>query len=232
MSGLSLIHVVREPADNTGDPAPLLILLHGVGSNEHDLIGLAPALDPRFFIVSARAPITLGDGAYGWYHVQFSPTGHVIQPEEAEHSRRLVLQFVDELIRSYNVDRSRVFLMGFSQGCIMSLAAALTAPPKFAGVVGMSGRMLPDLESRFAPADQLSGLPVMIVHGTFDSVLSIEFGRAIRDALKKLPVFLTYREYEMGHHVSEQSFADVTAWLAAQLEAPDWRANSRRENKE
>ena len=195
-------------------------------------MGLAPALDPRFFIVSARAPITLGDSAYGWYHVQFSPTGHVIDPEEAERSRKLILQFVDELIVSYNVDRSRVFLMGFSQGCIMSLAAALTAPRTFAGVVGMSGRMLADLETRTAPADQLSGLPVLIVHGTYDSVLSIDFGRAIRDVLKSLPVSLTYREYEMGHHVSEQSLADVTAWLGTQLQAPDWRANSLTQSKE
>ena len=92
--------------------------------------------------------------------------------------------------------------------------------------------MLPDLESRTAPADQLQGLPVLIVHGTYDSVLSVEFGRAIRDALERLPVSLTYREYEMGHHVSEQSFADVTAWLEAQLEAPDWRTNSVAKNEE
>ena len=232
MSRFSLIHAVREPAGNPPGPAPLLILLHGVGSNEQDLLGLAPALDPRFFIVSARAPITLGHGAYGWYHVQFSSTGHVIDPEEAERSRQLILQFVDEVTRSYNVDRNRVFLMGFSQGCIMSLAAALTDPRKFAGIVGMSGRMLPNLQSRYAPTDQLEGLPVFIVHGTYDSVLSIEFGRAIRDDLEKLPVDLTYREYEIGHHVSEQSLADVTAWLAAQLDAPDWRATSATENEE
>ena len=232
MSRFSLFHVVREPADNAGEPAPLLILLHGVGSNEDDLIALAPALDPRFFIVSARAPITLGDSAYGWYHVQFSPTGHVIDPDEAERSRKLILQFVDELIHSYKVDRTRVFLMGFSQGCIMSLAAALSEPQTFAGIVGMSGRMLPGLESRTAPADQLRGLPVLIVHGTYDSVLPIEFGRAIRDALEKLPVSLTYREYDMGHHVSDQSFADVTAWLEAQLQAPDWRTSSVARNEE
>ena len=63
------------------EPAPLLILLHGVGSNEQDLIGLAPALDPRFFVVSARAPITLGYGAYGWYHVQFLTTGYIMDHE-------------------------------------------------------------------------------------------------------------------------------------------------------
>ena len=75
-----------------------------------------------------------------------------------------------ELTRSYNVDPNRVFLMGFSQGCIMSLAAALTDPRRFAGVVGMSGRMLPGVVSKIAPPNQLAGLPIMIVHGTEDTV--------------------------------------------------------------
>ena len=226
MSHFSLIHAVREPVGNTREPAPLLILLHGVGSNEQDLIGLAPALDPRFFVVSARAPITLGYGAYGWYHVQFLTTGYIMDHDEAESSRKLVLQFVGELTRSYNVDPNRVFLMGFSQGCIMSLAAALTDPRRFAGVVGMSGRMLPGVVSKIAPPNQLAGLPIMIVHGTADTVLSIDLGREIREELEKLPVDLTYREYEMGHQISEQSMADITGWLDARLEAPDWRANS------
>jgi phospholipase/carboxylesterase len=226
MNQFSLIHAVREPAGNTPEPAPLLLLLHGVGSNEEDLMGLAPALDPRFFIVSARAPITLGHRAYGWYHVQFTSTGHIIDFEEAEQSRKILLRFVDELIRSYNIDARRVYLMGFSQGCIMSLAAALTEPGKFAGVAGMSGRMPPGIDDKIAPPNELNGLPILIVHGMYDSVISIELGRGIRDALEKLPVELTYREYPIGHHVSEESLNDVTTWLAGQLDAPDWRAKS------
>lgn len=219
MSGLSLVHLVREPTRPVGGPAPLLLLLHGVGSNEQDLMGLAPSLDPRFFIVSARAPIKLGPQSFGWYHVQFTGTGHIIDPEEAEHSRQLLLKFVDELADAYPIDSHRVFLMGFSQGCIMSVAAALTAPQKFAGIVGMSGRLLPDILTKAALAEQLKDLPILIVHGTFDSVLQIDYGRAIRDALQKLPVDLTYREYPMAHHVSEESLTDVTAWLTARLNA-------------
>ena len=73
MSRFSLILAVREPSGNARESAPLLVLLHGVGSNEQDLIGLAPALDSRFFVVSVRAPITLGHSSYGWYPVQFAP---------------------------------------------------------------------------------------------------------------------------------------------------------------
>ena len=223
MSRFSLIHAVREPSGNARESAPLLVLLHGVGSNEQDLIGLAPALDSRFFVVSVRAPITLGHSSYGWYPVQFAPEGPIIDPDAAERSRLLILKFVDELAESYNIDGERMFLMGFSQGCIMSIAAALTAPRKFAGIVGMSGRLLPGIVSKLAPDDQLRGLPVMVVHGTQDSVLSIDFGRGIRDALEKLPVDLVYREYAMGHNVSQQSLDDISSWLTVRLDSPDWR---------
>ncbi|HYI94419.1 MAG TPA: alpha/beta fold hydrolase [Bryobacteraceae bacterium] len=222
----SLVHAVREPAGNTREPAPLLLLLHGVGSNEQDLMGLAPALDPRFFVVSARAPITLGHSSYGWYHVQFTPTGHIIDADEAERSLELLRTFVEELASSYNIDRQRIFLMGFSQGCIMSVASALMAPRNFAGIVGMSGRLLPGIVERAAPADELRGFPAMIVHGTQDQVLQIAFGRAIRDELQKLPVDLTYREYSIGHSVSQQSLTDIAEWLTQRLDAPDWRSKA------
>ena len=223
MARFSLVHAVREPAGNTREPAPLLILLHGVGSNEQDLIGLAPALDSRFFVVSARAPVTLDYGRYGWYHVQFTPTGFIFDQEEAEQSRKLIMQFVKELLDSYNVDPARVFLMGFSQGCIMSVAAALTHPQMFAGIVGMSGRLLPDLLTKTASPELLRGMPLMIVHGMQDSVISINDGRALRDALQTLPVDLTYIEYPMGHHVSDESLFDISAWLATRLDTTDWR---------
>jgi phospholipase/carboxylesterase len=224
MNRFSLIHAVREPSGNTRESAPLLLLLHGVGSNEQDLIGLAPELDSRFFVVSARAPITLGHSSYGWYPVQFTPTGHIIDPDAAERSRMLILRFVDELADSYNIDRDRIFLMGFSQGCIMSIAAALTAPRKFAGIVGMSGRLLPGILTKVADVEQLRGLPFMVVHGTQDAVLPIHYGRAIREALQSLPVDLTYHEYSMGHNVSPQSLSDIAEWLSNRLDSPDWRS--------
>src|SRR5437763_10158037 len=112
---LSLTHLTREPTAPAEGAPPLLLLLHGVGSNEADLFGLAPELDGRFFVVSARAPITLGPGAYGWFHVAFTPQGPAIIPAEAEQSRQALLRFIDEVVEAYGVDPRRVYLMGFSQ---------------------------------------------------------------------------------------------------------------------
>lgn len=214
---LSLHHLTHPSSQPAPGRSPLLLLLHGVGSHEGDLIQLAPHLDGRFFIVSARAPITLGPGMYAWFHMILDPRQPVIKPEEAEHSRQTLLKFIDEVADAYGTDPHRVYLLGFSQGGIMSLSVALTRPDKVAGVVALSGRILPEVLPLMAPPQALRGLPLFVAHGVDDLILPIHHGRATRDRLTQLPVELTYREYAMGHHLTEESLQDVAAWLTARL---------------
>lgn len=218
---LPLIYQMRPPQTptQTGEP-PLLLLLHGVGSNEEDLFSLAPALDPRFLVLSVRAPLTLGPGSYAWFHVTFTPEGPNHIPEEAEASRVLIGQFIDEAVKAFGADPRRVYLMGFSQGAIMSEAVALTQPERVAGAVLMSGRTLPEIAARPASPEALTGLPILVLHGTQDSVLPIRHGRETRAALETLPVALTYREYPIPHTISPESFADATGWLTERLDLP------------
>jgi phospholipase/carboxylesterase len=214
---LSLVHLINPPSEQSVGTPPLLLLLHGVGSHEGDLFDLVPYLDGRFFVVSARAPITLAPGSYAWFHVQFTPTGSIINPEEAESSRQLLLRFIDELVEAYGLDPQRVYLMGFSQGAIMSFSVALTRPDKVAGIVAMSGRIPPEIRPLIAPPEQLKGLPILVVHGTNDNMLPIENGRESQKLLSKLPVELDYREYWMGHTISTESLARVSTWLTERL---------------
>lgn len=217
---LSLTHITREPVRPSTGPPPLLLLLHGRGSHEGDLVGLAPYVDGRFFIVSARGPVVLGPGMYAWYHVQLDPIQPVIDAGEAERSRALLVRFIDEVTATYEVDPARVYLLGFSQGAIMSLSLALSVPERLAGVVAMSGWIPPEVPARAVPLEAMRGLPVLVLHGTQDPILPVHLGRAVRDRLASLPVALTYREYEMGHHVSEESLADAAAWLKDRLDEP------------
>jgi phospholipase/carboxylesterase len=217
MKTLSLVHLVSQPKVEASNP-PLLLLLHGVGSNEHDLFGLVPYLDKRFLIISVRAPNTLGPGSYAWFEVDFTPQGPVINPAQAEASRLALITFLDEAVNAYDADPKQVYLMGFSQGAIMSSSIALTQPQLVAGVVLMSGRILPEIQPLIASNEELSGLPFLVVHGTADMVLPISYGHASRQLLSSLPVELTYHEYRIGHEVSQESLADVTAWLSAQLD--------------
>jgi phospholipase/carboxylesterase len=212
-----LVHLIRRPLVETTRP-PLLLLLHGVGSNERDLFGLASSLDARFLLLSLRAPHTIGPESYAWFQVTFTPEGPAINPTQAEASRTTLIAFVQEAVTTYEADPHQVYLMGFSQGAIMSASVALTRPDLVAGFVLMSGRILPEIRPFVAPAEQLQGLPFLVVHGTADRVLPLAHAHASRAFLSSLPVELTSHEYAMGHEVSSESLADVTAWLSQHLD--------------
>jgi phospholipase/carboxylesterase len=216
----ALEHLVREPAGGgRTPPPPLLLLLHGVGSNEEDLFALAPYLDGRFLVVSARAPVALDYGGYGWFRIDFTPRGMTADIGQAKRSLEMLPGFIDGLVEAYGADAGRVYLAGFSQGAMMGLALLLTRPEKVAGVVAMSGRLPAQVLGREPDREALTGKPVLITHGLYDPMLPVEQGRAARDYLAALPVSLDYREYPMGHEVSMESLRDVAAWLAAALDA-------------
>jgi phospholipase/carboxylesterase len=214
---LSLTHLVRPSTQGQGAP-PLLLLFHGIGSNEEDLIGLEPYLDERFTIVSARAPHSYGYGGYAWFEIDWQPNGIRIDRQQAVASRDLIVSFVGEAVAAYGADPARVYLLGFSQGAMMSGWVTLTEPELIAGAVLMSGRIPDEVRSQIAAPERLSGKPFLVTHGLMDQVLPIANGRASRDLLQQLPVDLTYHEYPMAHEVSAQSLSDVVAWLSARLD--------------
>lgn len=217
MKPLSLVYLARQPLVQESSP-PLLLLLHGIGSNERDLFGLAPFLDERFLILSLRAPIMLEPDSYAWFELVFTPQGPIINPKQAEASRNTLIAFINGAVETFSANPKQVYLMGFSQGAIMSASVALTRPDLVAGVVMMSGRILPEIEPLVAAPKELQGLPFFVAHGTEDMVLPITHGRGTREILASLSVELVYREYPMGHEVSEESLADATNWLTEQLD--------------
>lgn len=214
----SLKYVFREPSEREENKkTPLLLLLHGFGSNEEDLIGFASYLDKRFFIASARAPFALDWGGFAWFDIRYTVKGMSVNLPQAEDSRQILLKFVDEIAETHDLDANRVFLAGFSQGAIMIYSLILTEPEKFAGAVMMSGRLVTDYLPNRAEAERLRDFPILVTHGVYDSVISIENGRAAKEFLKKLPVKLDYREYPVAHNISEESLADVANWLSERL---------------
>jgi phospholipase/carboxylesterase len=215
----ALAHLAQQPRRPSDGLPPLLVLLHGYGSNEHDLFGLAPYLDPRFLILSARAPHMLMPGGYAWFQLDWTDNGIVIDTMQAEASRSLVAAFVGASVASYGADLRRVYLCGFSQGAILSAAVALTEPELAAGAVLMSGRVPEEIRPQIAPAERLKDKPFLVVHGLYDQVLPIQNGRASRALLEALPVALTYKEYPIAHEVSAESLAQETARLSARLDA-------------
>ena len=217
----SLVHRVRQ-AD--GPRPPLLLLLHGVGSHEDDLFGLAAWLDPRYTIVSPRAPLRHGSG-WGWYPVAFLESGIEFDEEIAFESAETLERFIVECHAAYGTDPARMVLMGFSQGAAMALLLLLTRPECLSGAVLMSGRLIPEAAARAAHYMELVAKPVFVAHGLYDSVLPIDQGRAIQAELTRYPVLMTYKEYPMGHEVSPQSIADIQKFLTEVLD--NWASNPR-----
>lgn len=207
----------RKPETDNQKP-PLLLLLHGLGADENDLFGLAPFMDERFFIVSPRAPNTLPYGGFAWFELIFGPDGIGVSVKQFEQSRVMILQFIDELIAEHDLDPKRIFLCGFSQGAMMSLSAFLSEPKKFAAVVAMSGRAMPEMLPETENYDALKDFPIFVTHGIYDPLLTIENGRATKEILSALPVDLEYKEYPMAHEISQESLQDVSNWLRRILE--------------
>jgi phospholipase/carboxylesterase len=214
----TLVHKVRPPATPELGKSPALILLHGRGTNEDDLLGLADFLDPRFFIVSARAPYRFEEGhdSYTWFGLQ--EIGKP-DPQQFSEAHYRLTQFIEDVKTGYPVDPGRVFLLGFSMGSIMSFAVALTQPNFVRGIVAHSGYIPESASLQFAWT-QLSSLSVFIAHGLYDPVIPIQKARRTQELLSKTGADLTYREYPIQHTISEESLADLSQWLQKKLDVP------------
>jgi phospholipase/carboxylesterase len=219
-----LVYSVRHPEGLTPDEGyPLLLLLHGYGSNEQDLMGLSPYLDARFLLVSVRAPHPLDTGGYAWFPLDFTPQGLVPDFAQAVFARRQLVELLDELKSEYPVDPAQVFLLGFSQGASMAVGLGLGLAEAVSAVVSLSGYCPPEVVPEVL-ASGLEGLPVFMTHGLYDPVIPIGQGQESRDVVARLPVALEYREYPMGHEINTECLQDLVAWLAGLLNEKNKKA--------
>ncbi|MGV1011630.1 MAG: alpha/beta hydrolase [Flavobacterium sp.] len=210
---LSLYHLVREPKIKL-DKNPLLLLLHGYGSNEEDLFSFASELPEEYYVVSVRAPYELGYGSYAWYAINFDADENKFSDvPQAQQSRDLIANFIDELVANYPIDATKVTLIGFSQGTILSYAIALSYPEKIQRVVAMSGYLNVEMATPNFENNDFSHLKIFASHGTVDQVVPVDWARKAAPALTQLGIEVVYKEYPIGHGVAPQNFYDFKNWL-------------------
>jgi phospholipase/carboxylesterase len=215
---LALEYVVRRPRADIGTRPPLLVLLHGVGGNEHGLFARESQFDPRFLVVSPRAPYVLGHDKHRWFDVEFTASGPVINAIEAEASRQALVQFINDAVMAFGADPRQVYLLGFSQGATLGYSALLSAPQKFRGAVLVAGRVLAEVAPLAAPAQDFEHLTMLIQHGRADPVIPLSRSTAARDLFVDLGVSLGYREYQAGHEISAEMTCEAAEFLHTQLE--------------
>lgn len=209
---------VREAKVKTANP-PILLLLHGYGSNEEDLFSFAEHLDSRFVIVSIRAPYPHSTGNYAWYSLDFSKTPYTSNNEEAEKSRQDLSKFIDLMCQKYHADAKKVFMLGFSQGAMMSLTCALTMPEKVAGAVVLSGKLRDEILPLIANNEQLKNTKVYISHGEKDQRVPFSEAEKAKAFLLTKGITPTFDVYKVaGHEITQENFMAFRAWLTKALD--------------
>lgn len=210
---LSLHYLIREPKIKL-DKNPLLLLLHGYGSNEEDLFSFASELPDTYYVISARAPYDLMFGSYAWYAINFDADENKFSDlEQAKTSRDVVAGFIDELLAQYPINEQDVTLIGFSQGSILSYAIALSYPQKVQHVVAMSGYLNLDMAISDYAQNDFKNLKVFASHGTVDQVIPVDWARKAKPILGQLGIETVYKEYPIGHGVAPENFYDFKNWL-------------------
>jgi len=212
---MNLTYLVREPKIKQ-EKNPLLLLLHGYGSNEEDLFSFSSELPDEYYVVSVRAPYDLQPYGHAWYAIHFDADENKFSDDaQAIESRDLIVGFIDELIAKYPIDATQVSLIGFSQGAILSYATALSYPEKISRVVALSGYLNEKIIVEYYTSKNIKNLKVFISHGTVDQVIPVDWARKAQPFMQNLGLNTMYKEYPIGHGVAPQNFYDFKNWLEA-----------------
>jgi phospholipase/carboxylesterase len=203
-----LDYQVREP---DGDPAGALVLFHGRGADEHDLYPLIDFLDPekRLLGVTPRGPFSLPPGGAHWYALR-----EVGYPDRDTFlaTYRDVGAWLGSFLAERGIGHDRTVLGGFSQGAVMAYSFSLgQGRPRPAATIALSG-FIPTVEG--FELDLSAIPPVAIGHGTYDPIISVEFGRAARKLLDEAGAAVLYREYPLAHAIDPGFLMELRPWVA------------------
>lgn len=189
---------------------PLLVMLHGYGSDENDLFSFADQINSKFLIVSLKAPLPLQMGGNAWYEITYSANAEKwTNIPQAKSSRETILKCVDEIQKEHKT--SDTYLLGFSQGAILSYSLSLSNPARFSGVLALSGyiepKLIPEkLDARSYPSYFGS-------HGVQDPIIPIDWARKAASILNSNNIDLEFTEYQMAHGINQECFRDMAMWL-------------------
>jgi phospholipase/carboxylesterase len=211
---MSLAYAERPAAQ---EAAGLLVLHHGRGTDEHDLLGLADALDPerRLHAVTPRGPLTLpGWPGNHWYVV---PRVGYPDPDTFAASYAALGEFHDALWERTGLDPERTVLGGFSMGSVMSYATGLGPDrPAPAGILAFSG-FIPTVDGWEPDLAGRTDLRAFVAHGRGDPVIGVDFARAARERLESAGLDLEYHEGDGAHYIEPAHAAAAARWLAGTL---------------
>ena len=214
IDGRSLRGLIVEPDEyDPGREYPLIILLHGYGSNMSDLAGLTPAISRTEYIFvcpNAPMPLDLGMGQTGYAWANFYGDSYT---QEALASEDKLMDYLEDVEARYRVRQDQLILGGFSQGGMMTYQIGLSRPERFAGLFALSAMVKePDIIRPRLPERRDHAL--FVAHGTHDMIATLEAGRGSRDLLREWGYTPEYHEYDgMAHEIRQEVIDDFVSWL-------------------
>ncbi len=210
-------YTTHKPQNPSTSLPPVLIILHGYGADEFDLIPIAAKLDPQFLTISIQAPIKLGWSGYAWHHLEQTTSGLKSDNKSRIESEALLMESLPEIIKKEGGDPNQVYLMGFSQGSAMcySLIGRHDFDKlglKVRGVIIMSGYIPEDVIEPLRKKD-LSSIPFFLSHGLHDDLIPPIAMKVAIDILEKTGAKTFAKDYEIGHGLTEETVSDIRKWI-------------------
>lgn len=187
---------------------PTIFTLHGKGSNEKNMLNLLTPLFDEFIVVGIRGDLHLG---MGYQYYELKGLGNPIR-ETFDESIQKLEAFIQYATDKYPIDSDKRYLLGFSQGAILSMTLALTMGEQLKGVVALNG-YVPEFVKTEYPLRSVKDVSIFISHGEFDSVFPIRIGHENEAFFHNLTQRLTFKTYPMDHGVSEENQQDFLKWI-------------------
>lgn len=204
-----LSHIPENPTKDS----KCIIMLHGVGSNQDDLFGLAPNFHEDTYVFSLEWCFSLGNDRYAWYPVDFSTGKPLYKTEDVERGYQYILQFIEDISQTYKLTPDQIFPMWFSQGAIMSYYLLYRSPELIGGIIALSGRLLTEIDTTDFQIENYIWKKVFIGHGNEDRVISVESSNLTTQFVRELSLEPTVHIYQIGHTISQTEMTDISNWL-------------------
>ncbi len=189
-------------------------MFHGYGSNKDDLFSFAKFMNPNFLIISIQAPIQMDYNSYCWWSLYLNNDMQLqMDVKEAKNSLNELNRFISEdLSINYNFGLNQVYLLGFSQGCMISYALSINFPKNYKKAVGLSGK-IPHEIINFNERFDYSNHNFFCSHGLNDQVIPIEIGRESDRWFSEKNINHEYLEFESEHGINSKNFEQMNLWL-------------------
>ncbi|MEI8134385.1 MAG: hypothetical protein WCH46_04795 [bacterium] len=196
---------------------PVLIILHGYGADEFDLLPIAERVGAKILTISIRAPIALSWGGFAWCNLSATATGFTPDLKTRLESEAMLVREIPKIIKTEGADPTQTYLMGFSQGAalcysLMASTALSESGITVKGVMALSGYIPEDAREKLSMSD-LSSTSFFVSHGRFDDLISMNEMYAAKNILNNAHAKTFAKEYEIGHGLTEETVSDLRSWI-------------------